>query len=89
MESRLDHSARAVDGRLSRTALYFRQRYEHQFLYDWATVKNMLLGAGFETVSRAAFGRGCHCLPVIPDDEKYEWESPHVEASKSGTGSEG
>jgi predicted SAM-dependent methyltransferase len=69
--------------------LYFRQRYEHQFLYDWPTMKKMLLGAGFETVSRAAFGEGCHCLPVILDDEKYEWESLYVEALKSGTASQG
>jgi len=67
--------------------LYFRQRYEHQFLYDWPTMKKMLLGAGFETVSHAAFGRGSHCLPVILDDEKYEWESLYVEALKSGTAS--
>jgi predicted SAM-dependent methyltransferase len=69
--------------------LYFRQRYEHQFLYDWSTMKKMLLGAGFEMVSRAAFGKGCLCLPVILDDEKYEWESLYVEALKSGTGSGG
>jgi hypothetical protein len=62
--------------------LYFRQRYEHQFLYDWSTMEKMLLGAGFETVSRAAFGRG-RCLPAILDDEKYEWESLYVEALKS------
>ena len=65
--------------------LYFRQRYEHQFLYDWSTMEKMLLGAGFETVCRAAFGQGRHCLPVILDDEKYEWESLYVEAVKSRT----
>jgi predicted SAM-dependent methyltransferase len=69
--------------------LYFRQRYDHQFLYDWSTMKKMLSGAGFGTVSRAAFGGGCHCLSVILDDEKYEWESLYVEALKSGTGSGG
>jgi hypothetical protein len=67
--------------------LYFCQRYDHQFLYDWSTMKKMLLGAGFGTVSSATFGWGCHCLPVILDDEKYGWESPYVEALKSGTGS--
>lgn len=66
--------------------LYFRQRYEHQFLYDWSTLEKMLLGAGFGTVSRAAFGWGRHCLPAILDDEKYEWESLYVEALKSRTG---
>jgi predicted SAM-dependent methyltransferase len=66
--------------------LYFRQRYEHQFLYDWSTMEKMLLGAGFETVSRAAFGQGRQCLPAILDDEKYEWESLYVEALKSRAG---
>jgi len=63
--------------------LYFRQRYEHQFLYDWSSMEKMLLGAGFETVSRVAFGRGRNCLTAILDDKKYEWESLYVEAVKS------
>jgi predicted SAM-dependent methyltransferase len=63
--------------------LYFRQRYEHQFLYDWSTIEKMLLRAGFETVSRSAFGQECHCPLAIMDDEKYEWESLYVEAFKS------
>ena len=65
----------------------FRQRYEHQFLYDWSTMEKMLLSAGFETVSRAAFGQGRHCPSAILDDKKYEWESLYVEALKSRTGS--
>jgi predicted SAM-dependent methyltransferase len=63
--------------------LYFRQRYEHQFLYDWSTMEKMLLAAGFETVSRAAFGQNGHCPPAVLDDAKYEWESLYVEAVKS------
>lgn len=62
--------------------LYFRQRYEHQFLYDWRTMEKMLLGAGFEVVSRSGFGEGRHCPSLVLDDEKYEWESLYVEALK-------
>jgi predicted SAM-dependent methyltransferase len=63
--------------------LYFRQRYEHQFVYDWPTIEKMLLRAGFAAVCRSAFGHGCQCLPIILDDKKYEWESLYVEALKS------
>jgi predicted SAM-dependent methyltransferase len=63
--------------------LYFRQRYEHQFLYDWPTMEKMLLRSGFSCVSRVAFGQGRHLPPVVLDDEKYEWESLYVEALKS------
>jgi hypothetical protein len=49
-------------------------------------MEKMLLSAGFETVSRTAFGQGCHCPPAILDDKKYEWESLYVEALKSRTG---
>jgi predicted SAM-dependent methyltransferase len=64
--------------------MYFRQRYEHQFLYDWPTMEKVLLSAGFGTVSRAAFGQGRHCPPsTILDDKKYEWESLYVEGLKS------
>ena len=62
--------------------LYFRQRYEHQFVYDWRTIEKMLLRAGFAVVCRSEFGRGRQSATVI-DDEKYEWESLYVEALKS------
>jgi hypothetical protein len=68
--------------------MYFRQRYEHQFLYDWLTMEKMLLRTGFETVNRSSFGQGRYCAQVILDDQKYEWESLYVEAIKSGAGSE-
>jgi predicted SAM-dependent methyltransferase len=61
---------------------YFRQRYEHQFLYDWTTLKKLLERAGFGTVTRAACHHGALCPPIVLDDEKYEWESLYVEASK-------
>lgn len=63
--------------------LYFRQRYEHQFLYDWSTMEKMLLRAGFATVYRTAFGDARHCPSIILDDKKYESESLYVEAVKS------
>lgn len=63
--------------------LYFRQRYEHQFLYDWRTIEEMLLRAGFAAILRSSFGEGPRCSPVILDDEKYAWESLYVEALKS------
>jgi predicted SAM-dependent methyltransferase len=62
--------------------LYFRQRYEHQFVYDWLTIEKTLLRAGFAVIRRSAFGQGGQCPPVILDDEKYAWESLYVEAIK-------
>jgi predicted SAM-dependent methyltransferase len=63
--------------------LYFRQRYEHQFAYDWTTMEKMLLRAGFSTVNRSAFGKSDRCTRVVLDDQKYQWESLYVEAMKS------
>lgn len=63
--------------------LYFRQRYEHQFAYDWTTMKQMLVRAGFETVNKTVFGKSDRCTPLVLDDPKYEWESLYVEATKS------
>jgi predicted SAM-dependent methyltransferase len=37
--------------------LVFRQRYEHQFLYDWPTMQKMLLRAGFDAAFRSALAR--------------------------------
>jgi hypothetical protein len=61
---------------------FFRQRYEHQFLYDWTTMEKMLLNAGFDKVSRARFGVPVHLHPIALDDAKYELESLYVEALK-------
>ena len=63
--------------------LYFRQRYEHQFVYDWPTMERMLLRAGFALVCRSAFGQSHQCLRTVLDDEKYVWESLYVDAIKS------
>ena len=59
---------------------YFRQRYEHQFMYDWATLAGVLLRAGFTDVVRSGFvnragARGCRI-----DDQGHERESLYVEA---------
>jgi predicted SAM-dependent methyltransferase len=61
---------------------FFRQRYEHQFLYDWTTMEKMLLSAGFDKVSRARFGVPIHLQAIALDDAKYELESLYVEALK-------
>jgi predicted SAM-dependent methyltransferase len=68
--------------------LYFRQRYEHQFLYDWPTMRKVLLRAGFDDVLRSAFGRNGNCPPAVLDDPKYEWESLYAEAVKSPNSSQ-
>jgi predicted SAM-dependent methyltransferase len=62
---------------------YFRQRYEHQFLYDWQTLEKMLSEAGFEDVRLCDFrvGFGPELLRI--DDKKYEDESLYVEAQKT------
>jgi predicted SAM-dependent methyltransferase len=59
---------------------YFRQRYEHQFLYDWTIMQRTLMRAGFVTVVRASSGAGALCNEIVLDDPKYEWESLYVEA---------
>lgn len=58
---------------------YFRQRYEHQFLYDWETMQTMLLQTGFAEARQAAYGAG-DCPDLLLDDAKYAPESLYVEA---------
>jgi predicted SAM-dependent methyltransferase len=60
----------------------FRQRYEHQFLYDWPTMEKVLLAAGFSSVSRSTCGSTDSGRSIALDDEKYHWESLYVEAIK-------
>jgi len=71
---------RGVDGATPMEVVnsYFRQRYEHQFLYDWVTLERMLRRTGFSVVSRSRYGQGERGL--LLDDAKYEWESLYVEA---------
>lgn len=61
---------------------YFHQRYEHQFLYDFETLRYQLVQIGFDRVNRAAFGEGNVSRSIVLDDPKYEWESLYVEARR-------
>ena len=61
---------------------YFRQRYEHQFTYDWQLLKHQLAQAGFDRISEVSFGEGDASSQLLLDDERYAWESLYVEASK-------
>lgn len=61
---------------------YFRQGYEHQFLYDWISLERMLAGAGFGGVARMQPGQTSSSLPIAIDDSKYAWESLYAEAVK-------
>lgn len=62
---------------------YFRQNYEHQFLYDHETLSKMLIDAGFAKVNRLAFATSSSGMPIAIDDPKYKWESLYVEAVKA------
>ena len=64
--------------------LYFRQRYEHQFLYDWETMASMLRRAGFADVVRTRHGEAARLAEIALDDPKYAWESLYVEAMVVG-----
>ena len=59
---------------------YFRQRYEHQFIYDWELLEYQLARAGFDQIVKVSFGEGEASRPVLLDDARYEWESLYVEA---------
>lgn len=63
---------------------YFRQRYEHQCLYDFGLARYALEAAGFSEVTRVGFGEGRSDREMILDDSKYAWESLYVEAVKAG-----
>lgn len=61
---------------------FFRQRYEHQCLYDFGLARNALESAGFVEVARVTFGTGACPQEMILDDPKYQWESLYIEARK-------
>ena len=61
---------------------YFRQRYEHHFLYDFVSMKKMLTKAGFSEINHVTFGQSAMCHGLILDHPKYEIESLYVEARK-------
>src|SRR6516225_1358540 len=62
---------------------YFRQRYDHHFLYDWPTMQRMLQRAGFATVVRSSYKVGQLSKGIVLDAPPYECESLYVEASPS------
>jgi predicted SAM-dependent methyltransferase len=65
---------------------YFRQRYEHQFMYDWPTLSQTLRRAGFRIVVRCCYSPAPpDCAPWRIDDEKYARESLYVEARTAMT----
>lgn len=61
---------------------YFRQRYEHQFLYDAQTLAAMLGRAGFARAEREEFHKGNVQTLFVQDDQKYAWESLYMDALK-------
>src|SRR5262249_59165744 len=62
---------------------YFRQRYDHHFLYDWPTMQRMLQRAGFVTVVRTSYKVGQLSKEIVLDAPPYECESLYVEAMPS------
>jgi len=63
---------------------YFRQRYEHQYIYDWPMLKHQLEETGFEQIRRVDFKQAIASNQIVLDDSKYAWESLYVEAVKAG-----
>lgn len=61
---------------------FFRQRYEHQFMYDWPTAAQLLQRAGYSRVSRASYRQSAGPTALVIDDATYEWESLYVDAEK-------
>ena len=61
---------------------YFRQRYEHQCIYDRQLLEYQLVRAGFDQIDKVSFGEGAASRSVLLDDPRYEWESLYVEAIK-------
>lgn len=61
---------------------YFRQRYEHQYIYDWPMLEHQFNRAGFAEVKRVGYQQGKASQQIMLGDEKYAWESLYVEAVK-------
>ncbi|MBC8029378.1 MAG: methyltransferase domain-containing protein [Pyrinomonadaceae bacterium] len=61
---------------------YFRQGYEHQFIYDSELLRHQLAAAGFDRITRVGFAKGNASSAIILDDARYEWESLYIEAVK-------
>jgi hypothetical protein len=60
---------------------YFRQRYEHQFMYDAQTMVAMLERAGFSEAKPVSLRAGSELAAL--DDPVYGPESLYVEAVRA------
>ncbi len=63
---------------------WFRQRYEHQCLYDWQLADYAFKQAGFAEVVNSVYGQS-KLVPsaLLIDDSKYAWESLYIDARKA------
>jgi predicted SAM-dependent methyltransferase len=61
---------------------YFRQRYEHQYMYDSQLLKHQVQEAGFAQVEELSFRKSNLSQQMLLDDEKYASESLYLEAIK-------
>ena len=57
------------------------REHGHQFIYDFATLKDMLKAAGFVSIRKMKFGDGCDQLLLL-DSPSRAIESLYVEAKK-------
>jgi hypothetical protein len=78
----LEHRKVKSDIAMEAVNSYFRQRYEHQCIYDEQLLFRVLRNSGFHPVLRARYGEGIISSGVILDDEKYAWESLYMEGIK-------
>jgi predicted SAM-dependent methyltransferase len=60
---------------------YFRQGYEHQFMYDGEMLQHQLSSVGFACIRSVSFKQG-KISNLLIDNEDYEWESLYMEAEK-------
>jgi len=74
-------SRRGGDTDMDALNSYFRQRYDHQYIYDFETMAATLKAAGFAAAIRTGYRQGTD--PLLLDDPKYAWESLYVEAVKA------
>lgn len=77
----LDHRGTVTGCAMEAINSYFRQRYEHQNMYDFEYLAHQLRASGFVQPVKLAYGGG-RDRAVVLDDPAYEWESLYVEAVK-------
>jgi hypothetical protein len=75
------HRGRGFACAMDRVNSFFRQGYEHQFIYDEEMLRIHLQSAGFVDPRRVAFRSG-RATNLLIDSEQYVWESLYVEADK-------